>query len=1649
MKLYKLRTYQFTLAAAVILFLAVIVIYGKSLSNFPAEKDTYKTGRSYPAAKTIVKSSTNAARTDRLAQAYGLLPLSFEPNKGQTDSSVQFVSHGTGYTLFLERHEAVIELQRLDETDAELQKMAPNVRKRFEARKLYHGSPRFRRQRQAQIVRVGIAGANSDSNIRPLDQLPGKSNYFIGNDPKNWRTGISNYGRVEYEGIYRGVDLIYYGNQRQIEFDFIVAPRVNPGVISLHIQAGGRLRLAKNGNLEVETPAGTIVLRRPDIYQLQGNKRKLVHGGFVLKGRHELGFQVAEYDEKRPLIIDPVLSYSTFLGGSGSDFAGGIAVDSRGDAYIVGQATSTNFPIQNGYPSSANAHGLTFLSELNPTGTALLYSTYLGGTGGESGNAVALDPSGNVYVTGYTLSSDFPVVNGYQASLGTPNGNAFVARIDVTQSGVASLVYSSYLGGGGNAANSLGDTALGIAADESGFAYVTGQTASDASTAPFPTTSGAYQSSLGNPNGNAFLAVLNTNWSGSASLFYSTYLGGDSTGFGDYGMGVAVDSSGDAFITGETTSGGSTPFPTTSNAYQTTLNSVYGNVFITEIAIQQPGSQSLVYSTYMGGSSTVDIGDSGSAIALDSTGNVYVDGDTTSSDFPVTSGAFQTTNSPGGRAFAAKWDLTQSGTQSLVYSTYLGGTNGHEGEVANGIAVDANGNAFASGSTSSTDFPTTSGAYQTAVKNDLWNVYLTQINSTGTGLLYSTYLGGSCSSGFGDLGFGVAVDSVGNAYVDGSTCSSDFPISPSNAYQTALAGAYNAFIAKFALSPNPGITTTLSPEPNASGWNKTPVTVSFTCIPAVVPIQSCYLPMTVSTEGANQVVPGTATDTANNIGTTSATINLDMTAPVLSITSPSSGAVVNTPYVVMAGTVSDALSGVANVSCNNAPASLSGSNFSCTVPLSSASNSITVVASDLAGNWAMTSISIAVSMAAPSALQITPGNSFLLVGSTETFTAIDQTGTSRPDVSWSVSNPLIANFGSSSPNSLAGIAAGQVTLTATVGTISGQTTVTVLVGSSLSAGTVLWSATPIPGFTAQQIVQAAPTVNGPAIFSIEADSNGNYLIRAFRTSGEQMWQNFVTQTVGNGFSITTAVGDNSGGILASSGASIVDLNAQTGNPNWQYSTSGSFDPDVAVGPDGTVYSVDETPNSQNVNYLDTISGSTGALVRQIPLPTSSHWDYNIDCFQGFNSGGSFPGRFGPPMVGLDGTVSVEVESSQYSYTYPSCEGTGGGASYSESLLLLQVLPNGATRSLPLKSYSGLNSSGRQPFNQPGDVIPDGIGGVLASWTPDPSGYAGEDPPTITDIDPQGAIQSSNSFSAIQIDVGQPISDSMVLGENGHAFITDGNNVVSFSPSTLQQSWSYTSTGGYLSLIAAISGGGVAINDDQQGVIQLDSSGGASTPVASLQGAAPYEMWAPASTSLNTGLGLWTNLDATPSATLNMVVGEAEPLASSIYAEPASGPQRQRSAIATPTHLKEKLGDITVLNGNAFNCPADKVEINLGYEGYAYCVTIWVLDKTGRPINNQQFRLWETVQQGPHHNVLPPITSQGIGRFPSRYGLFHDLIALTYPTVPQIGDYSFNKQFFTLTNNLKSYSNIRINCQDLVWNKATLIDITSTPNATCQ
>jgi len=993
-----------------------------------------------------------------IASGYGNLPLYFEANEGQSTDAVKYVSHGGGYTLFLKKDEAVLAVQKMDE----------HSRRKFESHKFFR-SPRFRQLHKTHIVRVKPVGANSEPVIEPLEALPGKSNYLVGADPAKWRRGIATYGRVRYGNVYPGVDLEYYGNQRRLEFDFTVAPGSDPSKIRLQIESGGNLVITPDGGVRVDAGEGSLDLLKPDVYQIESGHRKPVEGRFVRFGRNQVGIRVGSFDRHKPLVIDPVLSYSTYFGGSGEDDGAAIAVDSAGNAYIAGEATSSNFPTLNGYQSSGNSNGVCFISKLDPTGKTLLYSTYLGGTGGDLCFGIGLDASNNVYVAGATLSTDFPTINGFQTSLVNPSGTAFVSRIDTTQNGQASLVYSTYLGGGGNNDNSIGDYALGLAVDWSGRAYVTGQTTSDDSTASFPTTSGAYQTSLASTNGNAFLSILDTNQTASASLAYSTYLGGGSDTFGDFGTSVAIDSLGRAYLMGVATSGSPTPFPTTPSAYQTTLNSPTSNTFVAEIDPFQSGAQSLLYSSYFGGSSTNSYGDQAGAIALDPSGFAYVIGDTTSSDFPVTSGAFQTTNSTIGKAFVAKFDLTQSGAQSLIYSTFLGGS-GHDGEVGVSIAVDADGHAYAAGSTSNSDFPKTTDAYQSTLRSTTWNGYLTELNAAGSGLVYSTFLGGTCA-GIGDRIGQVVLNSFGDAYVVGGTCSTNFPVVPANAYQTSLQGTRNAFVAKFIRDPDSIAISPLSPGISLGTAQQLIATATYadgstqdisalaswtSSTPAAATVSSSGLVTSVS-QGSSTIHASYGTKSAFTVATVgppvltalsltpaSATIAMGLSQQIVATGTYSDGSTQNITNTVSWSIVPSGLvmSGTAGLFTGVAPG---------TANMTASSGEVSATSTLTIGAPLLTSIVVI-----PEVANVRAGHAqqFIAAGIYSDGSAQDLTST----VAWTSSHTSVGTINASGLASA--VATGNTTITAAQGAISGTAALNVQAGSvSLNTSRYQHSAT--------------------------------------------------------------------------------------------------------------------------------------------------------------------------------------------------------------------------------------------------------------------------------------------------------------------------------------------------------------------------------------------------------------------------------------------------------------------------------------------------------------------------------------------------------------------------------------------------------------
>jgi len=662
------------------------------------------------------------------------LQVPFIANKGKVDNKVSFYAKIFGGTLFVtNKGEMVYVLGRSPSPEAE-------------------GS-------RSIVFKERLFGAQ---DIRPegREKARPKVNYFIG-DQSNWKTGIPTYNKVTFGKIYRNIELSLKAYDKKVEKVFTVHPGGNVGDIKLNIEGAASLKVNTQGELVVNTVHGKIKFSIPMAYQEIEGERKDVQVAYDVKDS-VYGFMVGEYDQNRPLIIDPTLSYSTYLGGGNDDEGYGIAVDGSGNVYVTGRTNSDDFPTMNAYQSSRSVDWDVFITKLNTFNNSLIYSTYLGGSGLDWGLGIAVDGSGNAYVTGYTQSNNFPTQSAYRGSLFGPNDDVFVTKLNATGS---SLIYSTYLGGSdGN------DRGFGIRVDHSGYAYVTGLTESS----NFPTQD-AYQN---NPGAGAGVAgkmdvfVTKFNASGSA-LMYSTYLGGK--GNGDRGYGIAVDGSENAYVTGRTNS---TNFPT-KNPYRDGPTLGPDDAFVAKIDTTQSGPTSLIYSTYLGGNNN----DEGHGIGVDGSGNAYVTGYTQSNNFP-TKNPLQGLTLGGSDAFVTKLNTTGS---ALIYSTRLGGGADDNGY---GITVDSLGNAYITGNSRSTDFPTLN-AYQGSFQGGNYDAFITKLNTAGTGLFFSTYLGGSDS----DEGQGIAV-SGSNAYITGITSSTDFPTK--NPYQgNYQGGTSDAFIAKF------------------------------------------------------------------------------------------------------------------------------------------------------------------------------------------------------------------------------------------------------------------------------------------------------------------------------------------------------------------------------------------------------------------------------------------------------------------------------------------------------------------------------------------------------------------------------------------------------------------------------------------------------------------------------------------------------------------------------------------------------------------------------------------------------------------------------------------------------------------------------------
>lgn len=675
-----------------------------------------------------------AAAGAGLSESYGRLPLHFEENRGQAHPDVRFLARGPGYGLYLTSGAAVLTLRDT-------------------------------------VLRMALVGANPDARVSGIEELPGKANYFTGRDSSKWHTNIPSYAKVRYREVYPDIDLVYYGNQRRLEYDFVVAPGADPKRIQLRIDGADELQLDAQGDLVLRAARGDLRVKKPFVYQDVGGKRQEIDARYVIGAPDRVGFELAAYDVSEPLIIDPVvLAFSTYLGGSDADQGGGIAVDGAGSTYLTGYTASLDFPTTPGALQAARGGtsfvGDAFVTKLNPDGSAIVYSTYVGGSDHERGNGIAVDIAGNAYVAGQTRSADFPTTTGaLRTTFAAGSSDGFVVKLDATGS---ALTFSTYLGGDGI------DTANGVAVDGAGSAYVTGYTRST----DFPATAGSFQ-----PNyamnatnaGDAFVAKLSI--SGSA-LAYATYLGGSGD---DSGNAIAVDALGNAYVAG--THGGN--FPVTPATWQTSR----GHIFATKL---DPAGADLVYSASFGGSDLEE----GRGIAIDGDGNAYVTGWTASIDFPTTVGAYQPVlalrlREPGPHeppttdAFVTKINAAGS---APVYSTYLGGNDFDYGAA---IAVDTGGNAIVVGATWGANFPTTIGAFQPAFGGGPTDAFVTKLHFTGAALVYSSYLGGIGD----DPAKGVAVDADGNVYVTGWTSAPNFPTTPASA-QPAFGGGGDAYVAK-------------------------------------------------------------------------------------------------------------------------------------------------------------------------------------------------------------------------------------------------------------------------------------------------------------------------------------------------------------------------------------------------------------------------------------------------------------------------------------------------------------------------------------------------------------------------------------------------------------------------------------------------------------------------------------------------------------------------------------------------------------------------------------------------------------------------------------------------------------------------------------
>lgn len=720
------------------------------------------------------------------------VPLAFEQNQGQTSQAVDFVARGDGFNLYLSQGNATLAIQTQTGTD---------------------------------VLKLDLVGANTDAMANGQAQQAGHANYLVGNDATKWITDVPLFGSVVYQQVYNGVDVRYYGQGQQLEYDFNVAPGADASQIRLALDGAQSASLDTQGNLVVTLPGGDqpLVFRAPSAYQETDAGRQAVESRYTMDADGQIGFALGTYDATRALVIDPLLDYGTFLGGANVDQANGISVDASGSAYLVGQTQSLNFPVTAGaYDATLSGSTDVFVAKLDPTGSSLSYATYLGGSGSDDGLAIAVDAAGNAYVTGNTTSNNFPTLNAYQNSNGGGQ-DAFLAKLNAAGS---ALMYSTYFGGTGS------DVSNALAIDNAGNAYIAGN-----SDAPGFILLGLLQLSPGSVD--TLVAGFDTTKTGGASNVFDSSFGGAGT---DVATGVALDAAGQIYITGYTNSGA---FPTTAGAYNSTLNGSQA-AFLSVVAANH---SSFSYSTYLGGTGQ----SAATGIALDASNHAYLTG-WAKNGFPITAGAYQTAFGGGSSdAFVAELDPTLSGNSSLVYATYLGGGGADQGDA---LAVDSTGSVFTTGSTTGS-LPTTADAYQPTYGGSSHDAFFATLGAGGGNLVYATYLGGSSD----DVGTGIATDGAGGVYLAGYTNSSDFQETTAGAASTSLnggaGGAYDGFALKFTVSGS-NTAPTLNGANNLTAINEDDATSPGTLVSSLIAGQ-----VTDPDPGALSGIAVTAVDNTN------------------------------------------------------------------------------------------------------------------------------------------------------------------------------------------------------------------------------------------------------------------------------------------------------------------------------------------------------------------------------------------------------------------------------------------------------------------------------------------------------------------------------------------------------------------------------------------------------------------------------------------------------------------------------------------------------------------------------------------------------------------------------------------------------------------